>query len=453
MISSKISSGRFRFRDNAWLPGPLLIAGFALGVGVLLLGAWMERGWSFFVLYNGFLLLLALVDMGLLRGTSRITVRRECDAVWELEKDHRVRLVLFNPLPFALPVKIRDDYPEGFRIDRRTMAVVVPPKKGAEAVYTARPHRRGRHRFDRIHLRFTGLLRLVIRQRAFDAGEERQVFPPLDEVRRIRGGVYRKALSRSGAHSRRSHERGSDFSHTREYVPDDEPKMINWTASARRGRLVTNVYQPEQGQLIAILLDCGRVMGVREKGVTRFDRSLEAALGLAAIALERGDQVSLLAFSNRIHRWVPPGKGSHHLQRFIQATFDLEPDLSESDYRTALESLALRQKRRSLVTLFTDADNLIFANDLMQYLAVLKRRHLVLTVSIQNPFLQRQAEMRPEQREAVFRKAVAQELQREREERLNRMRREGMIALDAPSDRLAPAVIHTYLDVKNRSAL
>src|SRR5690606_7927803 len=258
------------------------------------------------------------------------------------------------------------------------------------------------------------------RQGGFYAQEEAVVHPPWTEVRRSRGGVYRRALVLSDSQPRRSWERGSDFSHTREYVPDDEPKMINWTASARRGRLVTNVYQPEQGQLIAILLDCGRVMGVREKGVTRFDSSLEAALGLAAIALERVDEVSLLAYTNRIHRWVPPGNGSHHLQRFIQATFDLEPDLSESDYRAALESLSLRQKRRSLVTLFTDADNLIFANDLMQYLAVLKRRHLVLTVSIQNPFLQRQAEMWPEQGEAVFRKAVAQELQREREERLNR---------------------------------
>lgn len=453
MTSSRKLSARFKFRDDAWLPGPLLIAWFAVGIGVMLLGAWMEWGWRFFALYNGFILFPALFDVIFLRGVSRISVKRECDAVWELEMDHPVRVVIFNPLSFALHLKIRDDYPEGFRIDRRTMTVVVPPGKKAEAVYFARPHRRGRHRFGNIHLRVTGPLRLVIRQRAFNAEEERKVFPPLTEVRRIRSGVYRKALTSSGPHSRRSHEQGSDFSHTREYVPDDEPRKINWTSTARRGRLITNVYQPEQGQSIAILLDCGRVMGIREKGVTRFDRSLEAALGLSAIALERGDQVSLLAFSNRIHRWVPPGKGNNHLQRLIQATFDLEPDLAESDYRTALESLAFRQKRRSLVTLFTDADNLIFANDLMHYLAVLKRRHLILTVSIQNPFLKKQAEGWPEQGEEVFRKAVAQKLKWEREERLNRLRKRGILALDAPSDRLAPAVIHTYLDVKNRSAL
>jgi len=294
---------------------------------------------------------------------------------------------------------------------------------------------------------------LVLCQRAVEAEEERSVFPSLTEVRRIRGGVYRKSLTLEGSHSRRSFERGSDFSHTREYVPDDEPRMINWKASARRGRLITNVYQPEQGQLIAILLDCGRVMGAREKGATRLDRSLEAALGLAAIALERGDQVSFLAFSNRIKRWVPPGKGNNHLQRLIQAGFDLEPDFAESDYRTALETLALRHKRRALVTLFTDAGNLIFADELMEYLAVLQRRHLILTVSIQNPFLREQADIWPTRGEDVFRKAVAEELKWERENRLNRLRKQGIIALDTPSDRLAPAVIHSYLEVKNRSAL
>ncbi len=453
MTSSKRSSVRSRFRDNAWLPGPLLIALFVVGIGVTLLGAWMERGWMFFLLYNGLVLLFALIDMAYLRGVSRITVKRECDTVWELGMDHPVRVAVFNPLSFTLRLKIRDDYPEGFRVDRRTMEVSVPPGETAETVYTARPHRRGRHRFDRIHLRAVGPLRLAVRQRAFDAPEERKVFPPLTEVRRIRGGVYRRALALSGPHSRRSWERGSDFSHTRDYVPGDEPRMINWTSSARRGRLVTNVYQPEQGQLIAILLDSGRVMGIREQGQTRLDRSLEAALGLSAIALERGDQVSFLSFSNRINRWVPPGKGMGHLQQLIQATFDLEPDFSESDYRTALETLALRQKRRSLVVLFTDADNLIFSDELMQYLAVLKQRHLILTVSIRNPSLQRQAESWPVRGEEVFRKAVAQELKWEREERLSRLRRQGILVLDSPSDRLAPAVIHSYLEVKNRSAL
>jgi uncharacterized protein (DUF58 family) len=131
----------------------------------------------------------------------------------------------------------------------------------------------------------------------------------------------------------------------------------------------------------------------------------------------------------------------------------LEPDLSESDYRTALETLAFRQKRRSLVVLFTDADNLIFSDELMQYLAVLKRRHLILTVTIQDPFLKGQAESWPVREEEVFRKAVAKELEREREERLSRLRRQGILVLDSPSDRLAPAVIHSYLEVKNRSAL
>jgi uncharacterized protein (DUF58 family) len=74
-------------------------------------------------------------------------------------------------------------------------------------------------------------------------------------------------------------------------------------------------------------------------------------------------------------------------------------------------------------------------------------------VSIRNPSLQRQAESWPVRGEEVFRKAVAQELKWEREERLSRLRRQGILVLDSPSDRLAPAVIHSYLEVKNRSAL
>jgi uncharacterized protein (DUF58 family) len=54
---------------------------------------------------------------------------------------------------------------------------------------------------------------------------------------------------------------------------------------------------------------------------------------------------------------------------------------------------------------------------------------------------------------ALFRSAAAEELVREREEALTRMRRAGVSVLDVPPSRMAAAVINRYLEIKSRGQL
>lgn len=453
MTSSKKSSRGLRFRDNAWLPAPRLL--LLLLIGILFSGWGVAVGYDllFFALYNGALLVLILIEVRFLRFTSAIHVERNSKPFLEIAIDNKVQLVITNPLRVPLHGELRDDYPEGFQVDQRTFRFTVPPQQKESVRYFCRPHRRGEHRFGKIHLRIYGYLGLLIRQRAVEAEETKRVYPKLTEIRRIRGGIYRKALGLDGPHSLQGLGRGWEFSHLREYIPDDEPRLINWTVTARRGHLVTNVYQPEQGQQIAILIDCGRIMGIHQDGQTKLDRALEAALVFAAMAIERGDQVSLIACSNRIKSMVPLGKGEGHLQRIIEATYNLEPNFVETDYRTAIESLILRNKRRSLVAVFTDGSNLTFADELVKYMKILQRRHLVMTVTMQDHRLESDARKWPINEEDVFHKAIAQQLTQEREEKLYSLRRRGIIVLDVPPDQLATAVIHKYIEIKNRALL
>ena len=190
--------------------------------------------------------------------------------------------------------------------------------------------------------------------------EEVHVYPSLEPTRKVRKGVYHQQ-NEGDQFVTRSFGTGREFSHLREYVPDDEARNINWLATARAGKLVSNVFQPEMGQHVAILLDCGRLMGVQDEGRSRLDISLEAALGFAAVALQRGDRVSFLAFSDRVIRWVPLGMGMQHLQKLIDACYDLEPSYIETDYLCAWEHLMKTHKQKTFVALFTDMSNLSFS--------------------------------------------------------------------------------------------
>ena len=56
---------------------------------------------------------------------------------------------------------------------------------------------------------------------------------------------------------------GRDFESLREYREGDDLRDICWTASARRGSLITRQYQTERSQPVWIVLDCGRLMRSR----------------------------------------------------------------------------------------------------------------------------------------------------------------------------------------------
>jgi uncharacterized protein (DUF58 family) len=65
---------------------------------------------------------------------------------------------------------------------------------------------------------------------------------------------------------------GREFESLRDYRPGDERRDVCWTASARRGKLVTKVYQPERSQAVWLLVDAGRLLRARIGARTMLDR-------------------------------------------------------------------------------------------------------------------------------------------------------------------------------------
>ena len=51
-----------------------------------------------------------------------------------------------------------------------------------------------------------------------------------------------------------------EFESLRDYVPGDDPRRIDWAASARRGRAVTRLYQHERNHTVIVAVDASRLM-------------------------------------------------------------------------------------------------------------------------------------------------------------------------------------------------
>lgn len=428
----------------------LLLIGF--GILVVSLGAVLKWGWLFFIVYNGLLGILILIEIFSFKRFPPLKVSREFETLFELQEKNEVTIHIYSEKPLSTEMWLQDDYPQGFWVDKRTFHLVWTGEEKQSVSYFAQPHRRGRHSFHQIHLRIMSKFRLFLFQISQSHSEEVHVYPSLESTRKVRKGVYHKQ-SEGDTFVARSFGTGREFSHLREYVTDDEARNINWLATARTGKLVSNVFQPEVGQQVAILLDCGRLMGVQDDGRSRLDISLEAVLGFAAVALQRGDRVSFLAFSNQVIRWVPLDMGMKHLRKIIEACYDLEPSYIETDYLCAWEHLAKTHKQKTLIALFTDMSNLSFSETIDQMIRLTQKKHLMLAVSLQDAQFMDRLQRIPKDEKEIYEQLVMETLMEERKVTQRKWGTYHFVSLDVSPDQIASAVIYKYLEIKNHQSL
>jgi uncharacterized protein (DUF58 family) len=184
------------------------------------------------------------------------------------------------------------------------------------------------------------------------------------------------------------------------------------------------------------------------RALTRLDYAVNAALLLAYVSLRLGDRVGLLVFSDRVQRFVPPGRAYGHFLALSEALYDIQPASVEVDYRTALAYLGTRVSRRSLVLVLTDLAQGVSAGELTAGLMHLARRHLPLLATLRDPAVERLAHLTPHDSNTTYARAVAMTTLESRREMLARVRAAGVLTVDATADALSPEVVNRYLEVK-----
>jgi uncharacterized protein (DUF58 family) len=137
----------------------------------------------------------------------------------------------------------------------------------------------------------------------------------------------------------------------------------------------------------------------------------------------------------------------------LEALYNVQFQPVEPDYTRALSYLSLKNKRRSLVVVFTDLVTLDAARPLIASMARLAQRHLPLCVTISDPNVTHLAQQPAHSSDAVYQRAVAEMLLDERQVVLDTLNRHGVLTLDVPADKLTINVINSYLELKGRGKL
>lgn len=412
------------------------------------------------LVYGLGLAVLAWLDRRSAGTSAQFRVERDHDQKLSLGVPNRIAIRVASRAQRPMILTVRDEPPDLFvGSDSATLQQALAPGETHTLDYYVRPLQRGDFAFGDLNVRWEGPLKFYTRQAVISAREGVQVYPNLHDIRAYDLLVRREQLAEMGLHNVRMRGEGTAFESLREYTPDDPYRSINWKATARRGKPISTDYEPERSQRVIAVLDVGRMMrspirvddpdGV-SWNMAKVDFVINSVLLFSYVATLKGDQVGLLVFADQVQQFIPPAAGRAHFQKLLEAMYALQSQPVEADYGRALGYLQVHHKKRALVVLFTDLSGARASEALLTHLPRLAPRHLPLLVTIRDPALDQEAGQRPDNSDAVYRRAVAEQLIDERRLLLDHLQRRGVLTLDVDASHLTMAVVNRYLELKAR---
>ena len=327
---------------------------------------------------------------------------------------------------------------------------IAPPEAegGLSAQLVGR--RRGRWTLPPAAVRVRGPLGLATWDHCAGEAHELLVYPDLPAARRLALAVRTGGLREPGRRSRGPLGLGTEFESIRDYLPDDDIRQVNWPATARLGRPMSNQYRIEQDRDVICVLDCGRLMAAPlSGGATRLDAAVDAATAVGLVADELGDRCGTVVFDARIHRRLPPRR--HGGEALVRAVYDLQPAPVDADYELAFRSVA--GSKRALVIVFTDLVEEVAARSLVVAVPVLARRHEVVVAGVVDPDLDALLRVPPAGELDVYRAAAALDVLAARERAAARVRAAGARVIETAPAELGRACVRAYLSAKKRARL
>jgi uncharacterized protein (DUF58 family) len=313
--------------------------------------------------------------------------------------------------------------------------------------YTLIPRRRGEHAAGPLTARVLGPWKLAWAQRDLLPPEPVRVYPQVRWEGKVGQLLALAQRRRMGQIPQRLHGVGTEPYALRLYLPGDPIAKIHWKSTARHGRPVAREDTWERSARLVILLDCARAMASMDGRRSKLDYAVAATLALTRVAAARGDQVTIVAFADRVLRTVRVRSGGRGAALAYAALYDLEARLAEPAYDLAAEATFAVEPRSATAVLFTSVVDLAAAELLRESLLRLGRRHRALLLNLEDPELRALAADPPATPAAAFAQVASLEIQLANRRLARHLRRGGIRVINTPADRLALEALEGYLAI------
>ena len=367
-------------------------------------------------------------------------------------------------------------FPRHIASDCRDLHVELPAgNKRLSLPWPLKALKRGRYRLDTCCLETASCLGFWAVRHTVDIHCEIRAYPDLLVERQTLAAFFMK--NNCGIHAQHQVGKGRDFERLREYMPGDSFEDIHWKATAKRGAPISKIYQIEKTQNIYVVIDASR-LGARDaetfnKGLgtpepnglsrqlnttdlqdTILEKYITAALAVGMAAERQGDNFGIAAFSDHVSGFLKAKTGHAHYQSCRDVLYLLENHKVTPDFTELCTTLASKIRKRSLLIFLTCLDDPTLAENFLQNMKMLCKRHLVmvnmLKPALANPLFAGQVQGMADD---LYRHLAGHFLW-ESLARTNRsLHRMGVDFALLDNDKMCLQLITQYLNIKKRQVL
>lgn len=446
------SSAISRFFSSLYLTNRLFII-LALLIVLACFAAAFE--FLFFILQLCIIVLVALVilDIVILFSSKSIEAERKCAERFSNGDENHVALTITNRYNFPVKLTILDELPYQFQMRDLSFLATLRPKQTATFDYTLLPKTRGNYHFGCTNIYVETILSLVRRRYIDSKDQVVKVYPSFFSINKYALSAKMNNLFQIGQKKIRKIGNATEFEQIQNYNIGDDPRTINYKATARRNELMINKYVEERSQPVYCIIDKGRAMEMPFNGMSLLDYAINSTIVLAASAINKSDKFGLITFSNTIDTVLPASDKRTQMNAVLEVLYKDKTNFKDASYSDLFMTVKRVIKQRSLLVFYTNFETLNSLKRQIKYLKLLSRSHVVVVAFFVNQELEALLDKHVDNEYDIYDKAMAEKTFMDKQLIAEELRRHGIQTVLTSPENMTIATLNKYLEIKSRGIL
>jgi len=171
---------------------------------------------------------------------------------------------------------------------------------------------------------------------------------------------------------------GFEFAELREYIYGDDVRKIDWKTTAKLGKPFVKIYKEERElNVVVVSLLSGSTYFGTVKQKSDIIAEVVATLGFSAV--KNADLFSHMVYADKMYDFSKPSKKLFSVHKAVEDVVAFDPLGKEANYKTLVETLVARLKKKALLFIISD-----FVGDID--LKLLSKKHDVFAVIVRDRF-------------------------------------------------------------------
>ena len=404
------------------------------------------------VLVLAFFILL-VSEILLLFRSGKIELERKLPERLSNGDVNEIKIRIQSHYQFPISVELIDELPIQFQQREFSIKIELDKKAKLDTSYDLKPTERGAYKFGNVNAFVTTQIGFVVRRQKFGEHQTVKVYPSFLNLEKYELAAISNNLRLGGQKRMRKIGQSQEFDHIKDYVIGDDPRHINWSATARKTELMINHFVDEKSQQVFCVIDKGRPMKMPFEGMTLLDYAVNASLVLSNIALKRGDRAGLVTFQHKPETFIPAQRQNLQINYLLEALYKQSTKFNETDFSSLYPFISQKINQRSLLLLFTNFESIYSLERQLPFLKLLNKHHLLLVIFFKNSELENMIEAPAQTSREVYNKAIAKQLFDEKRVVQAKLHQNGILSLYTRPQSLKTDVINKYIEIKTKRLL